>query len=138
MRQEAQRRELNNLHLPGRFPVETMLASCRRHLRCCDAGGSGDIQGHYPQQGAGLSGGGRPILACLNGEGRIWSLRRRGIGGAGRRWTCAGRGCIAVVPHAAARARGDGARGRLYYAQHFAHAMLIDQLIGHLRSVCDD
>jgi hypothetical protein len=30
-----------------------------------------------------------------------------------------------------------GARGRLYYTQHFVHEMLVDQLIMHLLSLCD-
>lgn len=139
MREEARRRELNNLHLPGRFPVETMPGFMQKAAALLVTLADQEIfKATIPSKVQAYLAAGRPILACLNGEGA--SLI-----------TEAGAGL--AVPAEDGRALADailrmyhmppeereamGARGRLYYAQHFAHDMLIDQLIGHLQSVCD-
>lgn len=139
MRQEVQKRGLCNLHLPGRFPVETMPGFMQKASALLVTLADQEIfRATIPSKVQAYLAAGRPILACLNGEGA--SL----VTEAG-----AGLAVPAEDGHALAEAvlrlyrmpkqerEAMGARGRLYYAQHFAHDMLIDQLIGHLRSVCD-
>lgn len=139
MQNEVNRRELNNVHLPGRFPVETMPGFMQRASALLVTLADRKIFGAtIPSKVQAYLAAGRPILACLNGEGANLV-------------TAAGAGL--AVPAENARALADavlhlyrmpeqereamGQRGRLYYQQHFAHDMLIDQLIGHLQSVGD-
>lgn len=139
MRQEAQRRGLGNLHLPGRFPVETMPGFMHKASVLLVTLADQEIfKATIPSKVQAYLAAGRPILACLNGEGAD---------------LVTGAGAGLAVPAENGRALADavlelyrmpqeereamGARGRLYYAEHFAHDMLVDQLIGHLQSVCD-
>lgn len=139
MCQEAQRRELGNLHLPGRFPVETMPGFMQKASALLVTLADQEIfKATIPSKVQAYLAAGRPILACLNGEGAN---------------LVTGAGAGLAVPAENGRALADailhlyrmspqereamGARGRLYYTQHFAHDMLIDQLISHLQSVCN-
>lgn len=139
MRQEAQKRSLHNLHLPGRFPVETMPGFMQKASALLVTLANREIfKATIPSKVQAYLAAGRPILACLNGEGAN---------------LVAEAGAGLVVPaedgHALAEAvlqlyhmpkkerESMGELGRLYYAQHFAHDMLVDQLIMHLQSACD-
>jgi glycosyltransferase involved in cell wall biosynthesis len=139
MRQQAQKHDLDNLHLPGRFPVETMPGLMQKASALLVTLADREIfKATIPSKVQAYLAAGRPILASLNGEGaELVSAAGAGL----------------VVPAEDARAlaaavlelysmpprerEAMGARGRLYYAQHFAHDMLVDQLIMHLRSACD-
>jgi glycosyltransferase involved in cell wall biosynthesis len=139
MQQEVLRHKLGNLHLPGRFPIKSMpgfMQSASALLVTLDD--KEVFNATIPNKVQAYLAAGRPILACLNGEGA-------------KLVTAAGAGY--AVPTQNGRALADavlllyrllpeereamGARGRLYYTQHFAHNLLIDQLIGHLRSSCN-
>jgi len=139
MRQQAQYHGLGNLHLPGRFPVETMPGLMQKASVLLVTLADKEIfKATVPSKVQAYLAAGRPILACLNGEGA--ELIR-----------VAGAGLVVPAEDAKALAMGImklyrmlpqeretmGVRGRLYYTQHFAHDMLVDQLIVHLRSVCD-
>ncbi|GAO34783.1 glycosyl transferase family 1 [Sulfuricella sp. T08] len=138
MREEVRNRELNNLHLPGRFPVETMPGFMQKASALLVTLADQEIfKATIPSKVQAYLAAGRPILACLNGEGANLI-------------TEAGAGL--AVPAENARALADailqmyrmppeereamGTRGRLYYAEHFSHDRLIDQLITHLWSEC--
>jgi len=139
MRQEAQKRELSNLHLPGRFPVETMPAFMQKASALLVTLADQEIfRATIPSKVQAYLAAGRPIIACLNGEGAALVTE-----------SGAGLSVPAEDGHALADAvmqlyrmqpqerEAMGARGRLYYAQHFSHEMLVDQLIGHLQSVIE-
>lgn len=138
MRQEAQRYSLSNLHLPGRFPVETMPGFMQKASALLVTLADQKIfRATIPSKVQAYLAAGRPILACLNGEGADLVTSA----GAGLVVPAEdGRALAEAIMHlyrmAPAEREAMGARGRLYYAQHFAHDMLIDQLIGHLQSVC--
>lgn len=139
MLQEAKNRGLTNLHLPGRFPVETMPGFMQRASVLLVTLADQEIFSFtIPSKVQAYLAAGRPILACLNGEG----ARLITVSGAGM--TAPAGDATALVaavlqlyhmPFREREAMGD--KGRLYYAQHFAHDMLIDQLIGLLQSACD-
>lgn len=139
MRQEVQRYGLSNLHLPGRFPVETMPGFMQKASALLVTLADQKIfRATVPSKVQAYLAAGRPILACLNGEGADLVASA----GAGLVVPAEdGRALAEAIMHlyrmAPAEREAMGARGRLYYAQHFAHDMLIDQLIGHLQSVCD-
>lgn len=139
MREQVQNYGLANLHLPGRFPVETMPGLMQKASVLLVTLADQDIfKATIPSKIQAYLAAGRPILACLNGEGADL-VNEAGAG--------------LAVPAEDAKALADavmklyrmtprereemGALGRLYYAQHFAHDMLVDQLTVHLWSVCD-
>lgn len=138
MKQEAERRGLRNLHLAGRFPVETMPGFMQKASALLVTLADQEIfKATIPSKVQAYLAAGRPILACLNGEGADLVVK-------------AGAGL--AVPAEDAQALSEavlrlyrmpeqerdamGERGRLYCAQHFSHDKLVDQLIVHLQSVC--
>lgn len=139
LKQEAQKRELFNMHLPGRFPVESMPGLMQKASALLVTLADQEIfRATIPSKVQAYLAAARPILACLNGEGANLVVE-------------AGAGL--AVPAEDGRALADailrmyhmppqeleamGRRGRLYYASHFAHDMLVDRLIVHLGSVCN-
>jgi glycosyltransferase involved in cell wall biosynthesis len=138
MRQEAQRRALSNLHLPGMFPIETMPGFMQKASALLVTLADREIfRATIPSKVQAYLAAGRPILACLNGEGANLVAEA----GAGLTVSAEdGRALAETVLqlyHMPPQERETmGMRGRLYYEQHFAHDMLVDQLIEHLRSVC--
>lgn len=140
MRQQAQQFGLANLHLPGRFSVETMPGFMQKASALLVTLADQEIfKATIPSKVQAYLAAGRPILACLNGEGaELVTAARAGL----------------VVPAEDAKALAAavmelyrmlpqerdamGARGRLYYARHFAHDMLVDRLITRLRMLCDN
>jgi glycosyltransferase involved in cell wall biosynthesis len=139
MLQEAKVRGLDNLHLPGRFPVETMPAFMQKASALLVTLADEEIfRRTIPSKVQAYLAAGRPILASLNGEGADL-VTAAGAGLAipaedGRALAAAVLQLYRMTPQ---EREAMGIRGRLYYAEHFAHEMLVDQLIGHLQSVCD-
>ena len=139
MRQQAQQLGLDNLHLPGRFPVELMPGFMHKASALLVTLADQEIfKATIPSKVQAYLAAGRPILACLNGEGANLVT----AAGAGIAVPAEDAGALADAVlrlYRMPRQERDamGARGRLYCARHFAHDMLVDQLIGHLRTACD-
>ena len=138
MHQEVERLELTNIHLPGRFPVETMSGFMQKaSVLLVTLADQHIFRATIPSKVQAYLAAGRPILACLNGEGANLVLE-------------AGAGLAVPAEDAQALAAAVlkmyympeqqreimGVKGRLYYREHFSHNVLIDQLIGHLQAVC--
>lgn len=139
MRKETELRGLVNLYLPGRFPIETMPGFMQKaSVLLVTLADRPIFAATIPSKVQAYMAAGRPIIACLNGEGaRLIVEAEAGL----------------ATPAEDARALADtilhlyelppcerqkmGDNGRRYYQKHFNHDHLIDQLIGHLRSVCD-
>ncbi len=138
MRQEAQKHELTNLHLPGRFSVETMPGFMQKASALLVTLADQEIfRATIPSKVQAYLAVGRPILACLNGEGANIVMEA----GAGIAIAAEDGGALAdavmELYHMPRQERESmGARGRLYYAQHFTHDKLVDQLIVLLQSAC--
>lgn len=133
---QVQQRGLSNLHLPGRFPVETMPGFMQRaSVLLVTLADQPIFAATVPNKVQAYLAAGRPIIACLNGEGARLVVE-------------AGAGL--ATPAEDARALADtilglyrltpgeretmGDNGRRYYKEHFDHGRLIDQLIDHLHA----
>lgn len=137
MLNEVQQRGLTNLHLPGRFPVETMPGFMHKASALLVTLADQPIfAATVPNKVQAYLAAGRPIIACLNGEGARLVIEAK-----------AGLATPAEDPRALAdtilhlyRQSPDereimGANGRRYYQEHFDHHHLVDQLIVHLQLV---
>lgn len=137
MKEQKQARQLHNLYLPGRFPVETMPGFMQSASALLVTLADQEIfKATIPSKVQAYLAAGRPVIACLNGEGAELVVEA----GAGLAVPAEdAQGLIDAIlrlyhlPKAEQNAMG--ARGRLYYLNHFAHDKLIDELIGHLQSV---
>jgi glycosyltransferase involved in cell wall biosynthesis len=139
MKEEIRRRKLHNVHLPGRFPIETMPGFMQKAAVLLVTLADHEIfRATIPSKVQAYLAAGRPILACLNGEGAdliVEADAGLAVPAEDGRALAAAILRIYCMPPEERQAMGD--RGRLYYKQHFDHDMLVDQLIGHLRSACD-
>lgn len=139
MLQEAKRLGLSNLHLPGRFPVETMPGLMQKASVLLVTLRDREIfRATIPSKVQAYLAAGRPILACLNGEGaKLVTGAGAGLAVPAEDGPALAAAILQLYRMAPREREAMGARGRAYYEQHFAHEMLIEQLIEHLRSVCD-
>jgi glycosyltransferase involved in cell wall biosynthesis len=139
MLEEVKSRRLNNLHLPGKYPAQTMpwfmqnasaLLVTLANKRIFSATIPNKVQAYLAA--------GRPIIACLNGEGARLVLDAD-----------AGVAVPAEDPDRLAQAIFSlykmtpneldilGNNGRNYYEKHFNHEQLMDELIEHFKIACE-
>lgn len=137
--QEVQSRGLTNLHLPGRFPVETMPGFMQKASALLVTLADREIfRATIPSKVQAYLAAGRPILACLNGEGaNLVTTAGAGLAVPAEDGHALAAAILQLYRMAPQERTLMGARGRAYYEQHFAHAMLVEQLLDHLRSVCE-
>ncbi|MBI5006897.1 MAG: glycosyltransferase family 4 protein [Nitrosomonadales bacterium] len=139
MRQQAQQLGLDNLHLPGRFPVETMPGFMQQASALLVTLADQEIfKATIPSKVQAYLAAGRPILACLNGEGAdLVVTAGAGLAIPAENGRALADAILQLYRMPAAEREAMGVRGRLYYAENFAHDQLVDQLVTHLRSACD-
>lgn len=137
MCEQVKVRGLTNLHLPGRFPVKTMPGLMQKAAALLVTLADEPIfELTVPNKVQAYMAAGRPILACLNGEGaRLVEEAQAG-------W---------AVPAQDARGLADavlrlyqmsvderakmGANGRRYFKAHFDHDNLVDELMLHFHDI---
>jgi len=139
MCQEKQRLDLSNLHLPGRFPVETMPGFMQKASALLVTLADQEIfNATIPSKVQAYLAAGRPILACLNGEGAsLVTSAGAGLAVPAEDGQALAEAILHLYRMSPQNLDAMGALGRLYYTKHFAHDLLIDQLIGHLQSACN-
>lgn len=139
MREETQKRELDNMHLPGRFPVETMPGFMQKASALLVTLADQEIfKATIPSKVQAYLAAGRPILACLNGEGaQLVTAAGAGLAVPAEDGCALAEAILQLYRMPQQEREAMGARGRLYYAEYFVHDRLVDQLIVHLRSACD-
>ena len=137
MLDDVKLRNLGNLHLPGKFPVESMPGFMQQAAVLLVTLADREIfAATVPSKIQAYLAAGKPIVACLNGEGARL-VEEAGAGFA--------------TPAEDARALADtilklyrmpqgqrdkmGSNGRAYFQRHFNHEDLIDRLIVHLQGV---
>lgn len=138
LRQEAERRDLHNLHLPGRFPVENMPGFMQQASVLLVTLADREIfRATIPSKVQAYLAAGRPIVACLNGEGaKLVTSAGAGLAVAAEDGSALAAAILQLYRLPAEEREAMGARGRVYAQQHFAHAMLVEQLLDQLRGVC--
>ncbi len=137
MLKEIKNRGLTNLNLPGRFPVETMPGLMQKASALLVTLADQQIFSlTIPSKVQAYLAAGRPILACLNGEGaKLVEASGAGLTVPAENAEALAQAVLQLY-HMPSQERDDmGVKGRLYYAQHFLHGMLINQLIDHFNSV---
>jgi glycosyltransferase involved in cell wall biosynthesis len=137
MLQTAMEHRLVNLHLPGRFPLETMPAFMQSASALLVTLTDQPIfTVTVPNKVQAYMAAGRPIIACLNGEGaRIVSEAKAGLAVPAENAKALAQAILQLyeMPECARAEMGNN--GRNYYQEHFNHDVLVDQLIELLASV---
>ena len=134
---ELARRGLDNVRLPGKFPLAAMPAFMEQAAVLLVTLADQEIfRLTIPSKVQAYLAAGRPIIASLNGEGARLVVES----GAGLAAPAEDEAALAAAvldlyrrPHDEREAMGK--RGRMYYERHFAPGMLAEKLIDHLRSV---
>jgi glycosyltransferase involved in cell wall biosynthesis len=140
MCEQVKDRGLTNLHLPGRYPVETMPGLMQKAGALLVSLADEPIfAATVPNKVQAYLASGRPVVASMNGEGaRVINEARAGL-------TCpAGdakslAAAVLTLFQMPADARAQlGVNGRRYFKDHFDHNMLTEQLIGHLQAASEN
>ncbi|MBW8077806.1 MAG: glycosyltransferase, partial [Gallionella sp.] len=139
MKQQAEQRGLSNLHLPGRFPVETMPDFMQRaSVLLVTLADQKIFKATIPSKVQAYLAAGRPILACLNGEGADLVVEAgAGFAVPAEDASALAEATLRLYRMSAQELDAMGERGRLYYTRHFSHDKLVDELIVHLQTACN-
>lgn len=139
MLKEAELRGLTNLHLPGRFPVETMPGFMQKaSVLLVTLADRPIFAATIPNKVQAYMAAGRPIIACLNGEGaRLVVEAEAGLATPAEDAKALADTILYLYKRSPAERKQMGENGRRYYRKHFNHEHLVGQLIGYLRSACD-
>lgn len=134
---EVRQRGLTNLHLPGRFPVETMPGFMQKASALLVTLADRPIfAATVPNKVQAYMAAGRPIIACLNGEGaRLIVEAEAGLATPAEDPMALADTILRLYRQSPDERERMGENGRRYYREHFDHDRLVDQLIGHLRAV---
>ncbi len=137
MSQQAKECQLTNLHLPGRYPVETMPGFMQKASVLLVTLADQEIfAATVPSKVQAYMAAGRPILACLNGEGaRLVNEAKAGLAVPAEDGPALAAAVLRLYRMPEAEREQMGTNGREYFKMHFDNELLIGQLIGHLREV---
>ncbi len=137
MRRQVRARGLDRLHLPGRFPVETMPGLMQKASALLVTLADREIfRATIPSKVQAYLAAGRPILACLNGEGaRLVKAAGAGLAVPAEDGAALADAVVKLYRMPPEQREAMGAQGRACYRRHFAHEVLVERLIGHLRSM---
>jgi glycosyltransferase involved in cell wall biosynthesis len=138
--QKVAERQLKNLHLPGRFPVETMPGFMQSASILLVTLADREIfAATVPNKIQAYMATGIPIIACLNGEGaRIVSEAKAGLTVPADNASALAKAILLLYEMPESDRKKMGLNGGSYYQKHFNHEVLIDQLIEHLVHVSQD
>ncbi len=135
MREQVQRQGLTNLHLPGRFPVNTMPGLMQKAGALLVTLADEPIFAMtVPNKVQAYMAAGRPILACLNGEGArlVAEDAQAGLSVPAQDAEALAAAVLQLYHMPAEERAMLGANGRRYFKAHFDHDKLIDELMVHL------
>lgn len=137
MLKEVQQRGLVNFHLPGRFPVETMPGFMQKaSVLLVTLTDQPIFAATVPNKVQAYLAAGRPIIACLNGEGaRLVVEAGAGLTTPAEDAKALADTILRLYRLSPSERETMGDNGRKYYKEHFDHDRLIDQLIVLLRDV---
>lgn len=137
---EVRQRGLTNLHLPGRFPVETMPGFMQKASALLVTLADQPIfAATIPNKVQAYMAAGRPIIACLNGEGaRLVVEAGAGLATPAEDAKALADAVLQLYRQSPDEREKMGDNGRRYYQEHFDHDRLIDQLIALIQTVSKD
>jgi glycosyltransferase involved in cell wall biosynthesis len=137
MQREVSVKRLKNVHLLGRFPANAMphLLS-KASVLLATLADRPIFSLTVPNKIQAYMAVGKPIIACLNGEGaRLVKEADAGLAVAAED----GAGLAAAILDLYYRPIGEletfGSNAKNYYHRNFHHDILVEQLVGHLKSV---
>lgn len=137
MREQVAMRGLTNLHLPGRFPVETMPGLMQKAGALLVTLADEPIfAATVPNKIQAYMASGRPIVACLHGEGaRVVDEAQAGISVPAEDAKALADAVLRLYSMSPAQRGEMGANGRSYFKAHFDHDKLVQELMAHLRGM---
>ena len=138
MREQVKERGLSNLHLQGRFPVNTMPGLMQKAGALLVTLANEPIFAMtVPNKVQAYMAAGRPILACLNGEGArlVAEEAQAGLSVPAQDAKALAAGVLQLYRMPAEERAQLGANGRRYFKAHFDHDKLVDELMAHLRAM---
>jgi glycosyltransferase involved in cell wall biosynthesis len=135
--QEVSRLGLKNLHLPGRFPVETMPGIMHKaSVLLVTLADEPIFAATVPSKVQAYMAAGRPILASINGEGaRLVTEADAGLAVPAEDAGALANAVVQLFNMTPAERDRLGANGRRYSDTNFNQDKLMDQLITHFRTV---
>ncbi len=138
--QQVRERGLNNLYIAGRFPVGAMphLLSKASVLLVTLADWP-IFAATVPNKIQSYLAVGRPIVACMNGEGaRLIQEARAGFAVPAEDAQGLAYAILKLYRMLPEEREQLGANGKLFYQKHFDHEKLVSDLIRHLQSVIEE
>ena len=137
MCEQLQSRGLTNLHLPGRFPVNTMPGLMQKAGALLVTLADEPIFAMtVPNKVQAYMAAGRPILACLNGEGaRLVAEAQAGLSVPAQDAKALAAAVLQLYQMSPEERAQFGVNGRRYYKANFDHDKLVDELMAHLRAM---
>jgi len=137
LHEQVQARGLTNLHLPGRFPVNTMPGLMQKAGALLVTLTDEPIFAlTVPNKVQAYMAAGRPILACLNGEGaRLVQEAQAGLSVPAQDAKALAAAVLRLYRMTPEEREHFGANGRRYFKAHFEHEKLVNELMEHLRGM---
>lgn len=138
MREQVRSRGLSNLHLPGRFPADTMPGLMQKAGALMVTLANEPIFAMtVPNKVQAYLAVGRPILACLNGEGAflVEQEAHAGLSVQAQNANALAAAVLHLYQMPAEERNRLGENGRSYFKAHFDHEKLVDELMVHLRAM---
>jgi glycosyltransferase involved in cell wall biosynthesis len=137
MRAQVAERKLDNLHLAGHFPVETMPGLMRQAGALLVTLADQPIFAlTVPSKVQAYLAVGKPIVACLNGEGaRLVQEADAGVAAPAGNAQALADAVVQLAGLPPTERERLGANGQRYFKEHFDHETLVDELIRHFGEV---
>ena len=134
MKREREARKLDNLDIAGRFPVESMpYLLSRASALLVSLADRPIFAGTVPNKIQAYMAVGRPIIACMNGEGaRIVSEAQAGLTVPAEDPEGLANAILKLWNMPPEERELLGKNGRAYYREHFDHEKLVSKLINYL------
>ena len=137
MHEQSQALGLTNLHLPGRFPVNTMSGLMQKAGALLVTLADEPIYAlTVPNKLQAYMAAGLPILACLNGEGaRLVQEAQAGLSVPAQDAKALAAAVLQLYRMTPEERAHFGANGRRYFKANFDHDKLVNELMAHLHGM---
>jgi glycosyltransferase involved in cell wall biosynthesis len=140
MCEQVKARGLTNLHLPGRFPIQTMPSLMQKAaVLLVSLADEAIFAATVPNKVQAYMASGRPIIASINGEGaRLIKDARAGLTCPAGDANALAAAVLKIFQMTSLERSILGRNGWNYFNEHFDHNMLTDQLISHITMVAEN